>query len=218
MSKKLQIAPSILSADFADLKGDIARIEKAGADLIHVDVMDGHFVPNITIGPCVVKSLKRVSRLPLNVHLMIEDPAKYIEAFSKAGSDRIVVHAESEGNLEEVIRKIKSLGREAGVSIKPGTGIDAIKDVLDEVDEVLVMTVEPGFGGQAFMRDMMPKIRKLRGIFSGDIAVDGGINADTAKEAVAAGANVLIAGTAIFGADDINGAVRELRAAEQQNK
>jgi len=206
---KIKISPSILSADFGALNKDIEEIQ-SHCDQIHVDVMDGHFVPNITIGAPVVKCL--TTALPLNVHLMIENPEKYIEDFAKAGSDRIVVHVEACKDLRAVLEQIKELDVENGVSIKPGTSVSEIKDVLDIVDEVLVMTVEPGFGGQSFMEDMLPKIKELRELgFEGDIGIDGGINADTARLCREAGANLLIAGSYIFGAENRVDAIYSLR-------
>jgi ribulose-phosphate 3-epimerase len=211
---KVLVAPSILSADFANLQYEIERIEKAGADWVHIDVMDGHFVPNLTIGAPVVKGIRKASGLPYDVHLMIENPWKYIPDFAAAGADIITVHQEAcVDNLKEVIAQIKALGIKAGVSIKPNTSVDAIKDVLTEVDMVLVMSVEPGFGGQSFMSNSIPKIQELRAWApSLDIQVDGGINASTAKLVVEAGANVLVAGSSVYGASDIKAAIDALRA------
>jgi len=206
---KIKIAPSILSADFGDLNKDIKGIEKY-VDLIHVDVMDGHFVPNITIGAPVVAKIK--SSKPLDVHLMIENPENYVEDFAKAGAAIITVHTEACKNLVKLLKKIRSLGVKAGVSVKPKTPISKIYKVLDLVDMVLVMTVEPGFGGQKFMEDMMKKVSTLRAKKKSlDIEVDGGINAETAKIAVKAGANVLVAGSYIFGAKNRKKAVESLR-------
>ena len=207
-----QIAPSILSADFANLAADIKKVERAGCDMIHIDVMDGHFVPNITVGPVVVGAIRRVTRLPLDTHLMIEDPERYLESFVKAGSDSLTIHAETCGRkTAALLKKIRALGVRSGVSINPATPLSKIDDYLAASDLVLLMTVNPGFGGQAFMRDVLPKIAKLRARFNGDIQVDGGINKDTAPEAVAAGANILVAGTAIFGSSDVTQAIKELR-------
>ena len=211
MEKKVLIAPSILAADFSTLEAEIYRAEQAGADMIHVDVMDGHFVPNITIGPLVVRSIRKVTKLPLDVHIMIEEPSKYIDAFRKAGSDIITIHAESKGDIGSLVSRIKSFGIKAGISIRPKSGIDCIRNYLDEVDIVLIMTVEPGFGGQEFMREVVPKIKELRNIYDGDIEVDGGINKNTVRKAIEAGANIIVAGTAVFGNKDIKQAIADLR-------
>lgn len=212
MRRKIIIAPSILAADFSILKEEIKKVEGAGADMIHVDVMDGHFVPNITIGPLVVRDIKKITNLPLDVHLMIEEPSKYIDEFKKAGSDIITIHAESEKNIRDLLSKIKSLGIKAGISLRPKSGINLIRKYLRIIDMVLIMTVEPGFGGQAFMREMLSKIRELRKIYDGDIEVDGGINKNSAKEVIKAGANILVAGTSVFEAKDIKRAIMDLRA------
>ncbi len=210
---KILVAPSILSADFANLERDIRLVEKAGADWIHVDVMDGHFVPNITIGAPVVKSLRKVTKLPLDVHLMIENPWKYIPDFTKAGADVITVHQEAcVDNLFEVIEQIKSYGIKAGVSIKPKTSVDAIKDILPLVDMVLVMSVEPGFGGQSFMENSISKIAEIRALVPEiDIQVDGGINSDTARLVTQAGANILVAGSSVYGTEDVAAAIKALK-------
>jgi ribulose-phosphate 3-epimerase len=210
--KNLKIAPSLLAADFADLGSEIRKVEKAGCDMLHIDVMDGHFVPNLTVGPFIVKAIRRLTKLPLDTHLMIEDPAKYVPEFAKAGSDSITVHAEAcPKDLEDVLRLIRSSGLKCGVSLKPASPLSMIERVLGDVDQVLMMTVNPGFGGQAFMPGVLPKIRECRAKFTGDIQVDGGINRETSKQAVEAGANVLVAGTAIFGAPDPSKAIKELR-------
>ncbi|MFA6992096.1 MAG: ribulose-phosphate 3-epimerase [Candidatus Gracilibacteria bacterium] len=204
---KLKIAPSILSADFGCLNAEIKSVEPY-SDLIHVDVMDGHFVPNITIGAPVVKKMK--TKLPLDVHLMIENPEKYIKDFVEAGSAIITIHAEAVKNLPKIIKQIKSYGVKAGVSIKPKTSVSKIKSVLKMLDMVLVMTVEPGFGGQSFM-DMTKKISELRRLRpTMDISVDGGVNEKTSKLVLAAGANVLVAGSYIFGAKDRKKAIQNL--------
>jgi ribulose-phosphate 3-epimerase len=214
MSRPLKIAPSVLSADFTHLADEIRKVEEAGCDMIHIDVMDGHFVPNLTVGPFIVKAIRRVTQLPLDSHLMIENPEKYLERFAEAGTDGITVHAEAcEGRLDEVLRRIRSLGLKCGVSLKPATPLSLIEKQLPLVDLVLLMTVNPGFGGQAFMPEVLPKIEKLRQKFSGDIEVDGGINAQTALQVVKAGANVLVAGSAIFGKEDVRKAVKDLRVA-----
>ena len=205
------IAPSILSADFSKLGQEIKDVEKAGADWIHVDVMDGHFVPNITIGPAVVKSIRPVTRLVLDVHLMIKEPGKYIESFAKAGSDIITFHSEIEEEPKDIIKLIKYYNKKAGISIKPKTDIGQIERILPMVDMVLIMTVEPGFGGQDFIADCLPKIASLRKIFKKDIEVDGGINVERSRDCRASGANVLVAGSFVFGAKDYSIAIKNLR-------
>lgn len=212
---KIIISPSILSADFANLERDIHIVEKAGADWIHVDVMDGHFVPNITIGVPVVKSLKKVTKLPLDVHLMIENPMKYVEAFAQVGADILTFHYEAvnEDEVLPLINKIKSLGVKVGISIKPKTSPSVLDKFLKYVDLVLVMTVEPGFGGQKFMNDCVEKISYIRKNSDENliIQVDGGINAQTGKLCIENGANSLVAGSYIYNAPDIAGAVMSLR-------
>ncbi|MDR1327064.1 MAG: ribulose-phosphate 3-epimerase [Heliobacteriaceae bacterium] len=214
MVDKLIISPSILSADFANLERDVKLVENAGADWIHIDVMDGHFVPNITIGAPVVQSLRPVTKLPLDVHLMIENPDKYLESFANAGEDIITFHAEVVADVKQVIDQIKSFGLKAGISIKPKTPPEAIFEFLPYVDMVLVMTVEPGFGGQSFMQDCADKIPVIRqnAPESLIIQVDGGINAETAKICVDLGANSLVAGNYIYKAPDIKAAIESLRA------
>jgi ribulose-phosphate 3-epimerase len=214
----LQIAPSLLSADFSNLGEAVAQAERGGADLIHVDVMDGHFVPNITIGPPVVKSLKRVSRLPLDVHLMIEDPDRYIEAFVSAGAASVTVHAEAVVHLHRTVHLIRSLGAKAGVALNPATPVAAIEEIAGDLDYVLVMTVNPGFGGQTFIPRSESKVRAVRELLRragsrAPIEVDGGIDVHTAAGIVAAGADILVAGNAIFGSADPVRAIHELRAA-----
>ena len=212
MQRPIKIAPSILSADFAHLASEIDRVEKAGCDLIHLDVMDGHFVPNLTIGPAVVASIRKVTKLPIDAHLMIENPEKYAPSFAKAGANHITVHAEAcPGRLDEVIRFIRSLGVTCGVSLKPESPLSLLQKQLPNIDMVLLMTVNPGFGGQSFVREVLPKIEALRKIYDRDIEVDGGINKDTSREVVRAGANVLVAGTAIFGRKDTKAAIEDLR-------
>jgi ribulose-phosphate 3-epimerase len=214
----IQIAPSLLSADFAALGDAIMVAQDAGADLIHVDVMDGHFVPNITIGPPVVKWLKRVARVPLDVHLMIEDPDRYAEAFVEAGAASVTVHAEAVVHLHRTIHFVKSLGVKAGVALNPATPVTALEEMAGDVDYVLVMTVNPGFGGQTFIPRSESKVRAVRALLDGagsraPIEVDGGIDVQTAPRIVAAGADILVAGNAVFGSPDPARAIRELRAA-----
>jgi len=218
----VKLAPSILAADFARLGEQVAEAERAGADRIHVDVMDGHFVPNISMGAPIVKSLRRVTRLPLETHLMISDPDFFLEEFVEAGSDSFLVHWEGNDNLHRTVQQIKALGKRAGVVINPATPAAVLEEILPDVDQVLVMTVNPGFGHQHFLSTTLPKIRQVRQMIdqgkSGcDVEVDGGIDAETAPLAVAAGANVLVAGTAVFGeSDGVLAAMERLRAALQQ--
>jgi len=214
----LQIAPSLLSADFSALGEAIAKAALGGADLIHVDVMDGHFVPNITVGPPVVKSLKRVSPLPLDVHLMIEEPDRYIEAFVSAGADSVTVHAEAVVHLHRTIHLIRSLGAKAGVALNPATPVGALEEIAGDLDYVLVMTVNPGFGGQTFIPRSESKVRAVRELLRqagsrAPIEVDGGIDVTIAPGIVAAGADILVAGNAIFGSPDPVRAIQDLRAA-----
>jgi len=218
MQQKIKIAPSILSADFAKLGNEVAEISKAGADYIHIDVMDGHFVPNITIGPLIVKAIRASSTLPFDVHLMIENPDLYINELANAGSDIITVHAEACTHLDRTVQLIKSLGKKAGVSIVPSTHENVLDYVLGEIDLVLVMTVNPGFGGQSFIKSQLRKIETIRKKIdkSGriiDLEVDGGINPQTARDVVNAGANVLVAGSATFngGADKYAQNIKALR-------
>ncbi|MFH1347542.1 MAG: ribulose-phosphate 3-epimerase [Candidatus Margulisiibacteriota bacterium] len=222
-----RVAPSILSADFRNLEAEIKKAEKAGADLIHVDVMDGHFVPNITIGPLVVKAARKCTKLPLDVHLMIENPDKYIPDFAralrsseseggKAGADIITIQAEASKNLDEDIELINQNNVKPGVVVNPDTPIESIFHVLDKVAMVLIMSVNPGFEGQKFMPEVLPKIKKLRAEISKrrlnvDIEVDGGINLETAPQAVKAGANVLVAGSAIFYSKDYKTVIKKLK-------
>ena len=214
----LQIAPSLLSADFAALGDAIACVEGGGADLIHVDVMDGHFVPNITLGPPIVKAIRKRARVPLDVHLMIESPDLFIEAFVEAGAGSLTVHAEAVVHLNRTIHFIKSLGVKAGVALNPSTPVGAIEEVAGDVDYVLVMTVNPGFGGQTFIPRSESKVRRVRELLqregsSAPIEVDGGIDVHTAPRIVAAGADILVAGNSIFNTPDPAAATRALRAA-----
>ena len=201
--KKIQISPSILSADFSQLGNEIKRLEEGGADLIHVDVMDGHFVPNLTIGPPVIEALKKNCSIRFDVHLMISPVHKYIKAYSDAGADIITIHPEATDDLPASIKKIKDLGKQVGLSLNPETKINVIKNYLNEIDLVLIMSVNPGFGGQKFMPEVLDKIRELKSIqkkqnIDFDIEIDGGINFENSKIAIKAGANILVSGTTIF--------------------
>ncbi|MCK4690204.1 MAG: ribulose-phosphate 3-epimerase [Desulfuromonadales bacterium] len=215
-SRQVKIAPSILSADFGRLGEQVAEVTKAGADYIHVDVMDGHFVPNITIGPLIIEAVRPVTRLPLDVHLMIENPDQYIPAFAKAGADIIVVHAEATTHLHRTVQLIKSLGKKVGVSLNPATSLSALEMILPNLDLVLLMTVNPGFGGQSFIRNCLPKIAELRRQIDAlglpiELEVDGGVKVDNIEEIAAAGADVFVAGSAVFGADDYVTAIAQLK-------
>jgi ribulose-phosphate 3-epimerase len=212
----VRIAPSILAADFAYLARDIAAVEAGGADLIHVDVMDGHFVPNITMGPLVVQAVRRVTSLPVDVHLMITEPDRYFQAFIDAGASMVSVHAEVLPHLHRTLTAIRQAGAQAGVVLNPSTSVTAIEEVAGDVDYVLVMSVNPGFGGQTFIARSLDKIRHLRRMLDeagnpAPIEVDGGIDLSTAAAVVEAGATILVAGQAIFGSSDASAAVRELR-------
>ena len=216
MTQKIKIAPSILSADFAKLGEEIKAIEAAGADYVHIDVMDGHFVPNLTIGPLVVKAIRPITKLTFDVHLMIEPVDPYIEEFAKAGSDIITVHAEATKHLHRTVQLIKSFGKKAGVSIVPTTPPEVLDYILEEIDLVLVMTVNPGFGGQSFIESQLRKIEYLANRIAKigkpiDLEVDGGVNPETAKRVIAAGANVLVAGSAVFKGTDYKANIEALR-------
>ncbi|MEH7441002.1 ribulose-phosphate 3-epimerase [Bacillus sp. JJ1122] len=212
----VKIAPSILSADFARLGNEIKDVEAGGADYIHVDVMDGHFVPNITIGPLIVEAIRPVTKLPLDVHLMIENPDQYIEAFAKAGADYITVHVEASRHLHRTIQLIKSTGVKAGVVINPATPVESLKHIIEDLDMVLLMSVNPGFGGQKFISSVLPKIRQVKEMADEvnpnlEIEVDGGVNEETAKLCVEAGATVLVAGSAVFNKEDRAAAIARLK-------
>ena len=203
MAQNIKISPSILSADFSILGDEIKSLEKAGADLIHIDVMDGHFVPNITMGPPIIKQIRKCTKLPFDVHLMISPVEKYIKAFADAGSDIITLHPEATDNLKIAVQTVKSFGKKAGVSLNPKTPISALMDVINDIDLILIMSVNPGFAGQSFMGEVLPKVTELRKMINDkklkiDIEIDGGINFETAPLAVKAGANILVSGTTIF--------------------
>ena len=213
-----KIAPSILSADFSRLGEEIRAVENAGADMIHVDVMDGHFVPNLTIGPPVVASIKKIAHVPLDVHLMIDNPDRYVQSFAEAGSDIITVHAEAAVHLHRTVHLIRELGARAGVSLNPATPLAAIEEVIGDIDLLLIMTVNPGFGGQAFIESMLPKIRKARAMLdrlSPDVMleVDGGITLQNIGVAAEAGADVFVAGSAIFLSGDYGETIGKMRSA-----
>ncbi len=203
MAQNIKISPSILSADFSILGDEIKSLEKAGADLIHIDVMDGHFVPNITMGPPIIKQIRKCTKLPFDVHLMISPVEKYIKAFANAGSDIITLHPEATDNLKRAVQTVKSFGKKTGVSLNPKTPISALMDVINDIDLILIMSVNPGFAGQSFMSEVLPKVTELRKMINDkklkiDIEIDGGINFETAALAVKAGANILVSGTTIF--------------------
>ncbi len=216
MSGRVLVSPSLLSCDFSRLGEEVRAVEAAGADWIHVDVMDGRFVPNITIGPVVVEAIKRVASRPLDVHLMIEEPERYVEAFARAGADVLTVHVEATRHIHRLLQQIRGLGVKPSVVLNPGTPVGAVEEVLGEVEMVLVMSVNPGFGGQGFIEGTVEKVRRLREMVEArglevDIEVDGGINAETGRRVVEAGASVLVAGSYVFGAKDYGEAIRSLR-------
>ena len=215
MSRPVIIAPSILSADFAELGSEVRAAEAAGADWVHVDVMDGRFVPNLTIGPLVVKAVRSVTKLPLDVHLMIVEPERYLRAFADAGADIITVHAEATTHLHRTVQEIRALGKRAGVALNPSTSEEALRYVLDDIDLVLVMSVNPGFGGQSFLASVLPKVARIKAMIaerSIDLEIDGGISPTTVNAAVEAGANALVAGNAVFGQASYRDAITALRS------
>ncbi|MGR6897863.1 ribulose-phosphate 3-epimerase [Rummeliibacillus sp. BSL5] len=217
----IKIAPSILAADFSKLAEEVKAVEEAGAKLIHIDVMDGHFVPNITMGPIVVDALRPVTNLPLDVHLMIENPDQYIEEFVKAGADYITVHVEACRHLHRTIQLIRSLGAKPGVVLNPHTPVETIQHVLEDIDLVLLMTVNPGFGGQKFIHSVVPKIETLAGMIKEknlnvEIEIDGGINAETIKPCAQAGASIFVAGSAIYGQEDRKAALQSILTAGEE--
>lgn len=212
----IKIAPSILSADFSRLGEEVRKVEGAGADWIHIDVMDGNFVPNITIGPAVVRAIRKHCSIPFDVHLMILRPERYLDRFSEAGADYITLHVEATERPADVIREIHRLGKKAGISLNPGTPFSEVRPYMDKIDLLLIMTVNPGFGGQSFMYDVVPKIReaseyKERTGLEVEIAVDGGINAETARVAISTGATVLVAGSSLFSADSMADEIKRWR-------
>jgi ribulose-phosphate 3-epimerase len=210
----VKIAPSILSADFARLGEEIRAIDDAGCDYVHIDVMDGHFVPNLTVGPLIVRAIRPYTNKPFDVHLMIDPAQPYLSEFAAAGADIITVHAEADVHLDRSLQVIRSLGKKAGVSLNPGTPVSAVEHVLHRLDLILVMSVNPGFGGQTFIEPQLEKIRQLRQMIGDrpiELEVDGGVNADTAPAVIAAGANVLVAGSAVFQDDDYHATIAALR-------
>ena len=216
MSQKIKIAPSILSADFSILGEEVKNLDMAGADYIHVDVMDGHFVPNITFGPVVIKKIRKYTKLPFDVHLMISPVEKYIKDFADAGADIITIHPEATDNIERCVKTIKSLGKKAGVSLNPKTSISSLEKVIDTLDLILVMSVHPGFAGQSFMPEVLSKVKELRKIINAkglktDLEIDGGINFETGALAIKAGADVLVSGTTIFSGKSLQDNIQKLR-------
>jgi ribulose-phosphate 3-epimerase len=212
----VKIAPSILAADFTRLGEEVKRVEEAGADLLHIDVMDGHFVPNLSMGPMVIKSLREITDLPFSVHLMVEEPDRFIQPFIDAGADILSVHIESSRSVYTTIQSIKNLGKQAGIALNPLTPLCSIEYLLEEVDMILLMSVDPGFGGQSFISNVLPKIRKARQMIDEreleiDLAVDGGVNERTALSVVNAGANVLVMGSALFHKRDVGRALDSIR-------
>ena len=213
---RILVSPSVLACDFGRLAEEVQKVQEAGADWLHVDVMDGHFVPNLTMGPVIVEAIRRASRIPLDVHLMIDHPEHYVKQFIDAGSDYLTVHVEapglrSESLLLKILEGMRKAGTRAGLSLRPRTTVETLKPFLKSLDLILVMSVEPGFGGQAFIPEAIPKVRQLREWFAGDIAVDGGINAQTGRQMRDAGANVLVAGTYVFRSSSYTDAIQSLR-------
>ncbi|MBI4597987.1 MAG: ribulose-phosphate 3-epimerase [Candidatus Omnitrophica bacterium] len=216
VDRRILVAPSLLACDFGRLAEEVKKVEEAGADWLHIDVMDGHFVPNLTMGPVIVEAIRRVSHLPLDVHLMIDHPEAYITPFVDAGAHYLTVHVEAEGlRNEALLRKtlgeIRTSGARVGLSLRPRTIADAMKPFLEELDLLLVMTVEPGFGGQSFLPEVVPKVQQLRTWFSGNLSVDGGINADTGRQCRQAGANIFVVGTYVFRSTSYKDAIQSLR-------
>lgn len=217
----IQIAPSILSADFANLERDLKRIESAGADMAHVDVMDAHFVPNLTIGAPVVKAIRKVTDMPLDVHLMITNPDTYLDDYIAAGSDYITIHLECDADISETLKRIRQAGIKAALSIKPKTPVSAVREYIKDLDMVLIMSVEPGFGGQKFIPESLEKLRQMRSLIDELnpeclLEIDGGVTADNAADIIAAGADILVAGSAVFGAPDMAKAISAIRSGSKE--